>query len=267
MPRRFIPRVPLNPIELDIYAANGAKMNILGWTRIEFTIAGIVTTADLLVSDEVGDLMLGYDWLVDQDVTWDFMEKIIIFKGIVIPLKERAVRVSVVRNVCWGRPPPAPVVQRGPPPVYAGRPVVITGPFAGHTLNPETMEFGPPEEAEAAAQRLLSKLCRPERPKKSVHWGLPGEVKGMSGGVAGVRRFVGQKFQERDSIPKGRLGQYVLHTRVNKRRRRLPRRNTVRRVPDVYRGNLNTGGGYRSARCLMGWRGGGRFCPGASMET
>ena len=106
MPRRFIPTVPLNPIELDIYAANGAKMNILGWTRVEFTIAGIVTTADLLVSDEVGDLMLGYDWLADQDVTWDFTEKVIIFKGIVIPLKERAVRVSVVRNVCWGRPPP-----------------------------------------------------------------------------------------------------------------------------------------------------------------
>jgi len=39
---------------------------------LRFTVHGIPTNIDVLVSDAVEDLIWGADWLVAQNVLWDF---------------------------------------------------------------------------------------------------------------------------------------------------------------------------------------------------
>ena len=46
--------------------------------EIKCSINDIDVTATLLVSDEVHEFMLGYDWLVSQGASWDFATKALI---------------------------------------------------------------------------------------------------------------------------------------------------------------------------------------------
>jgi len=69
--RRLVPTAILQPVDIDIWAANGTNISILGTMRFHFSVQGMEMTADLLVSDDV----LGYDWLVNQRARWHFDEK------------------------------------------------------------------------------------------------------------------------------------------------------------------------------------------------
>ena len=58
----------LTPVNLDIYAANGACIAVLGRMTVQFYIEGMQILADLLVSDEIHEFILGYNWLAAQEV-------------------------------------------------------------------------------------------------------------------------------------------------------------------------------------------------------
>jgi len=51
---------------VDVTAANGSVINILGHMTIKFAIRGVPFKADLLVADDVDKFMLGFDWLTAQ---------------------------------------------------------------------------------------------------------------------------------------------------------------------------------------------------------
>jgi len=61
--------------------------------------------ADLLVSDEVEETMLGIDWLTENRCKWHFVERQVEIKGQMIPLRNRRFlagvrRVRVAEDVC-----------------------------------------------------------------------------------------------------------------------------------------------------------------------
>jgi len=63
-PRCLCRNAKLVPVTTELYLANGARLEIFGATRLHFEINGRKMFADVLVSDGVDELFLGYDCLV-----------------------------------------------------------------------------------------------------------------------------------------------------------------------------------------------------------
>jgi len=80
-----------------VTAANGSVINILGHMTIKFAIKGVDLKADLLVTDEVDEFMLGFDWLTAQKASWDFNAKTLTMHGMIIPLCTRPSRIGIRR--------------------------------------------------------------------------------------------------------------------------------------------------------------------------
>ena len=68
IPYKLVPNAILDPINMDVYAANGSTTKILGSMMSHFEIEGEPVTANLLVSEHVDEFMLGYDWLIQQHI-------------------------------------------------------------------------------------------------------------------------------------------------------------------------------------------------------
>ena len=88
----MVPDVVLQPAQVAVFAANGSVINILGSTSMNFSIQGIALTADLLVTEDIDEIMLGYDWLVSQKARWHFDEKVMLLHGMTVNLKVRPSR-------------------------------------------------------------------------------------------------------------------------------------------------------------------------------
>jgi len=95
--RKLVPTATSEPASVDVKAANGSRINILGHMTIRFAIMGVPLKADLLVADDLDEFMLGFDWLTTQKATWDFNAKTLSFHGLVVPLCNRPSRVSIRR--------------------------------------------------------------------------------------------------------------------------------------------------------------------------
>ena len=106
IPRRLVPSAKLDPVDLDIYVANGKPINILGHLTVEFFIQGMSVHADLLVTDDIYEFMLGYNWLAAEGVHWFFDRRILVFRGREIPLHFlTSSKVSVSRVLARERVP------------------------------------------------------------------------------------------------------------------------------------------------------------------
>ena len=81
IPRRLVPNATLSPAHMDIFAANGSQISILGCMTIKFHIAAMPLTANLLVSEDIHEFMLGYDWLEAQGAHWFFDCKVLLLHG------------------------------------------------------------------------------------------------------------------------------------------------------------------------------------------
>ena len=87
VPRRLVPDVFLAPVDFDVFTANGARVEILGRAEAQFSVQGIPVKAELLVSDDIQEFMLGHDWLTQQGAKCDFAAKTLLLKGVTVPLK------------------------------------------------------------------------------------------------------------------------------------------------------------------------------------
>ena len=72
IPHKFVPNVELVPVDIDVFAANSAKIDILGCIKLKFSVSGIPLTAVILLPNGESEFMLGIDWLVEQDIEWSF---------------------------------------------------------------------------------------------------------------------------------------------------------------------------------------------------
>ena len=89
MPYRLVPYAELKPVNIEVFAANGSPVNILGSLVCTFYIECEKVTINLLVTDDIEEPMLGYDWFCQQDIVWDFGEEEILFRGKAIRLQQR----------------------------------------------------------------------------------------------------------------------------------------------------------------------------------
>ena len=71
----MIPNAKLSTVDFKLFAVNSTEISILGSVRLGFTVQRMSLFADLLVSDEVEEIMLGIDWLTENDCKWHFAEK------------------------------------------------------------------------------------------------------------------------------------------------------------------------------------------------
>jgi len=66
IPRTVVPTATLELASVDLTAANGSAINVLGDMTIRFNVKGKELMAELLVADNIDELMLGFDWLTAQ---------------------------------------------------------------------------------------------------------------------------------------------------------------------------------------------------------
>ena len=97
LPKKFVPKVSLKPVEIDVYAANGAKIPIEGSVRLQFQVEDMFLEAELLVSDAIEEMMLGIDWLQEHRCHWMFDENAIVIHGRKVALQSRATKAFVRR--------------------------------------------------------------------------------------------------------------------------------------------------------------------------
>ena len=71
----------LEPSELKMKAANGTEILVDGRTSLTFELGSMKVDADVLVSDHVFEVILGYDWLRQGKATWDFNKMQITIEG------------------------------------------------------------------------------------------------------------------------------------------------------------------------------------------
>jgi len=89
--------VTLEPAPVDVTAANGSVINILGHMTIKFAIKGVNLKADLLVADDIDEFTLGFDWLKAQKASWDFNANTLTLHGVTVPLCTRPSRMGIRR--------------------------------------------------------------------------------------------------------------------------------------------------------------------------
>jgi len=69
IPRKLIPTAALLPTLVQATAANGTEISILGRATVEFQVQGSSLTAEVLVTEDVEEFILGHDWLLSRDAT------------------------------------------------------------------------------------------------------------------------------------------------------------------------------------------------------
>ena len=90
--RRLLPKdIQMSPPESDLYAANRTKIPLLGRIKMDFTVeGGDRYSATLAVTNTLEELILGIDWLVEQDAHWRFSNGKLLLGGRWIKLQRRA---------------------------------------------------------------------------------------------------------------------------------------------------------------------------------
>jgi len=94
----LIEGLQLEPVNQQLFAANGTAVPVKGAVYLRLTIHGVSTELRALATDAVEDLILGADWLTDQSVHWDFGNSVITLKGKRIPLSARSPQ-NMVRRI------------------------------------------------------------------------------------------------------------------------------------------------------------------------
>ena len=79
--RKFVSRVPLDPPDEDLCAANGTTIKNLGAFTFNFKIGDNEMQARLQVSDQLDELILGIDWMTSARCQWDFNTRMLKVEG------------------------------------------------------------------------------------------------------------------------------------------------------------------------------------------
>ena len=96
-PSRMCRNAKITPTDTVLYAANNTPIPVVGSTRLSFKVQGMSMCADVLVSDEVDEFILGYNFLAENDCEWLFTQRRVIINGLSIPLRRRPTKCNVRR--------------------------------------------------------------------------------------------------------------------------------------------------------------------------
>ena len=86
---RLLGHEKLEPSTFSLTAAGQNPLKVDGEAHIKFFIEGRQMEADVAVSPELDELLLGSDWLTKQGGNWDFKQGKLFLEGLAIPLKSK----------------------------------------------------------------------------------------------------------------------------------------------------------------------------------
>src|SRR6266516_882255 len=98
-PHRLLPTANLHQTNIEAFAVNGSPISTLGTADILFTIEGILIQEKFLISDQVKDFILGYNWLATNSIIWNFSEGHILLRNKQVTLLQQPTAVSVNRVI------------------------------------------------------------------------------------------------------------------------------------------------------------------------
>ena len=82
IPAKFLTTGEVRPNTQKLNAANGTDIEVLGEAMVDIELEpGLVVPTHLLVSNYVDEVMLGLDWLIEQDVEWKFGQRTVVIQG------------------------------------------------------------------------------------------------------------------------------------------------------------------------------------------
>lgn len=103
-PFRLCKSAKITPVTMELYAANETPVKVLGQTRIYFSVSDLNSYADVLVSDQIDELLLGFDYMKRNNCSWVFDTDRFIIHGRSVPLRTRQNKAKGVRR-CFVREP------------------------------------------------------------------------------------------------------------------------------------------------------------------
>ena len=86
-----------------LLAANGTSIPVLGWTSLRANVGSSPIEINGLVCEHVSEVMLGIDWLHDNDVTWNFTRGEVVIAGRTHTLAAKKHHQSWCRRVVLSR--------------------------------------------------------------------------------------------------------------------------------------------------------------------
>jgi len=86
---RLLAHEKLSPSKYSLTAAGQNTLQVDGEAHIQFTIEGAPMEADVSVSPELDELLLGCDWLTKQGGSWDFKSGMLRMDGLEICLRSK----------------------------------------------------------------------------------------------------------------------------------------------------------------------------------
>ena len=95
-PYKFRKNAKLYPTDVKLFVANDSEIKVLGKTRLMFLVGGVPTSADLIVTDELTEFLLGMDFMCANDCEWLESKGRILILGRSVPL----VKCPHKANVC-----------------------------------------------------------------------------------------------------------------------------------------------------------------------
>jgi len=94
-PLKLVKNVTLTKTDQRVFAANGSDIRIVGAVCLQFRLNGHETQADVLVTEDIEEPMLGIDWLIEHQCYWDFCRSLLYVDGCALKMQGRR-----VRNLC-----------------------------------------------------------------------------------------------------------------------------------------------------------------------
>ena len=86
MGRSLLPMHPVQPTQFKLFAANGTGIPLLGQTVVKLRVGSQEMDVSLLVTEDMNELILGADWLVENNCCWNFGTSQLNVNGRILPL-------------------------------------------------------------------------------------------------------------------------------------------------------------------------------------
>ena len=81
MPYKFVGRLQVVPTDRRLFGAGGHRIPVAGSVRMTVKLGGFALEADALVARSVNEVILGIDWLIRHQISWQFGEGSIGVRG------------------------------------------------------------------------------------------------------------------------------------------------------------------------------------------
>src|SRR5208282_3083952 len=96
--KSLIPELKLTDTGLNLFAANGTSIPLVGAVTLNFSLEGYPASANVVVTEVLDDMVLGIDWLSTHRCQWDFGTSTLRLDGREIPVHKRPIQAVVRRS-------------------------------------------------------------------------------------------------------------------------------------------------------------------------